>query len=258
MVWSYVQFSIQYFFAGDANSKLTILDVMTAPIPPRQQFWFLAVLYMMTLVVGAALCYRRFLPVLWGLVLVCLAARSFAHDQVYALLVANDYVTLLGEWVNHVPFFVLGILWGTDVLKKVKMNAVACVVLFAVASYAADAATFAKPAVTTLAALFCVFAVYKFSLTIDGFGERINQNFIARAVAFVGMNSMIIYLAHVICTAAVRSMLIRFGIMDVSTHLWLGSLAGVALPLLLVPVGVRLQSLYPRIAGAILPVRVSR
>ncbi len=69
---------------------------------------------------------------------------------------------------------------------------------------------------------------------------------------------MIIYLAHVIFAGGFRSILVRIGIFGGVPHLVGGLLVGVGGPLLLVPVGLKLQAYYPELFGALLPVRVTR
>jgi len=52
VVWSYIQVGMQYAFSGSSNLKVTLGDLLTAPFPPAQQFWFLGVLFVGTAIAG--------------------------------------------------------------------------------------------------------------------------------------------------------------------------------------------------------------
>ncbi len=63
----------------------------------------------------------------------------------------------------------------------------------------------------------------------------------------IGFASMPIYLAHILATAATRIALVKLGVVDVGVQLALGTLAGVACPMLLY--GLVLRSGTARLVG---------
>lgn len=257
-VWSYLQFSIQFAFKADANVKLSWFDVLTAPFPPRQQFWFLAVLFMAMVIVGGVLALRKSAMLLWVVMAGFFAVRIFADGFVQQLLAANYYTSLAGQLIIHLPFFIAGVLIGTEFLVKFQVNTGVCLALIALALWVEQSTPVAGSFVSVVAALLCVLGLYSCFLNIDGRTNKGSESLVARIFVFIGMNSMIIYVAHVICAAGFRSVLIKIGVFNSSVHLWGGVLVGVFAPLLLVPAALKMRKHCPIITDIVFPVRLTR
>jgi hypothetical protein len=101
-----------------------------------------------------------------------------------------------------------------------------------------------------------VLSVYKIALNITH--KKTGREPWIFAAVFIGMNSMIIYLAHVIGAAGFRVVASKLGFDAIPLHVIGGFMAGFFGPLVLVPIGLKLAKRYPRFVRAALPVRYER
>ena len=255
VVWSYIQFSLQYVFSGDANAQLSLSDVLAAPFPPKQQFWFLGTLFGASLVAGLALRLPK--AALSATIVVLLLGRFLFADSLQAMFL-NPTTVAPAELIVNLPYFILGIVAGTDVLSRMRINNLLLLAAAVAALMAAQTLPFAEVLWGGPAACVCVVAIYKICMNIENWQKDGGANALSRAIAFIGMNSMIIYLAHVIAAAAFRALLNHMGVHAVAPHLIGGWVVGMSLPLALVPVGLSLQKYHPAFTKLLLPVRDSR
>ncbi|SEH32680.1 acyltransferase family protein [Magnetospirillum fulvum] len=256
-IWSYLQTGLQYAFPGGANRQISLYDFLTAPFPPQQQFWFLGVLFLVMTVVGipAAAGRRK-----WLFRAMCAASLAFAiaaHDQIKTALIETSYTFLAAQFAVNLPFFLLGICVGS--VSPRGLHSPASLWFAGFAAAIATASLLPPTAmVRPLLAICAVLAIHGCCLAWAECITRTGWTRFSRIAAFIGMNSMIIYLAHVIFAAGFRSTLLQFGIDDATAHILLGTVVGVAAPLALLPAGTRLQNRFPRLARAMLPVRLNR
>lgn len=255
IVWSYLQFSLQYAAGGSANYERKLIDVITAPFPPRQQFWFLAVLFAMTASAPLVFKLRQSRTVIWTLISLSLLLQAVFWGDIVRTMAFNVPVFLVMQAFVHLPFLLLGIVWNTEKMESVKLPVLAGIFAFALALtayYFFPNSGF----VHMIASVICVLAAYKIALGVtDG---RSGKRPILSTLVFVGMNSMIIYLAHVICMAGFRVFLLKMDIDNAAVHVAGGFFVGLLLPLLLVPVGLLWAQRQPNLARAVLPVRIER
>ena len=105
-------------------------------------------------------------------------------------------------------------------------------------------------------AIICVLCVYAFCFALSTSGFSTSSA--AKVMLFIGMNSMIIYLAHVICEAAARVVLIKLNIFDAQIHIVLGWLTGMVIPLLFALFLLRFSLATPPLLGYIFPAKSAR
>lgn len=255
-VWSYIQFSLQFLAGGAVNSNVDWLYVLTAPFPPRQQFWFLGVLFLTTAIAGCMLTTNRQKTWLCTLMIALFLVTACFWGMLKHWMAMDLFSFTAVQTIIHLPFLILGVLFGTERMRALRLNNIVCLLIFAGSLCAYQIIPVFEGVIHTIASILCVLCVYKFVLNVADGMER--NNGIARAVAFVGMNSMIIYLVHVIAAAGFRVLLMKLGITDGNFHLVGGFLTGFLAPLFLVPIGLKLAVYKPFLARAVLPVRYER
>lgn len=257
VVWSYVQVGMQYVFSGSSNLKVTLADLLTAPFPPAQQFWFLGVLFAATAVAGLLPALRASRGAQIGAFVAVLAARMLLDDWLRAAMEAGPYWFLLAQFVWHFPFLLLGMIAGNPEVDRGSAHPLVFVAVCAAALWGGSLLVGGRDALLPLVSIVLVLASYK------GFVEFAARRpeppgAVARVLAFVGANSMIIYLTHVIFGAGMRTILVKLGVFDVGAHFVLGVAAGMILPLLLVPIGLAVERHAAVLARIALPVRPGR
>ena len=256
IVWSYIQFTIQFAAGGAVNNPVSLIGVLTAPFPPRQQFWFLGSLFLISAVMACVLRQKNSHAFLKGLMVLLFAGQAIFWGGIQSLMVQNLGTFLFAQTLVHMPFFILGTLYGTGRIRQVRVPEIICVTVFVASLYAYEALSFADGWVRMVASVLCVLSLYKIIIHLCDRASAYGS--FLRWGVFIGMNSMIIYLAHVIAAAGFRIILQKLGIEQASLHIAGGFLSGLIGPLLLVPVGLKLAKHYPRLARAIFPVRYER
>jgi hypothetical protein len=168
-----------------------------------------------------------------------------------------------GEAFFFFPYFVMGLLLSASVFIKRTSGLVQTFILFltAVAGYLLLYQE--SNAFYYLFSMFCVYTSYQcIAFVGESMEKRLTEtkqnhallSALHRFFIFVGMNSFIIYLAHIIPEAGIRVVLLKLGLSDALLHIAAGNLAGLLLPLLLVPLNVFLMR-YWRLARYFIPVR---
>lgn len=257
VVWSYLQVGMQYLFSGSSNLKVGLADVLTAPFPPAQQFWFLGVLFVAMAAAGllpALGASRRAVAIALA---AALAARVGLDGWIKAAFASGPYWFLVGQFLWHFPYLLLGMLCGNAAMDRGGLHPLAFVAAFALVLLAALPAAPETPPLLALATAALVLLFYKVFLEAAARQPEEPGRF-GRALAFVGANSMIIFLSHVIFGAGMRALLMRLGVFEIGPHLVLGTLAGMILPLFLIPVGLAVQRRAALLARIALPVRAGR
>jgi fucose 4-O-acetylase-like acetyltransferase len=258
VVWSYMQFTLQYLSPHAVNHPLTLFDVLSAPFPPRQQFWFIGVLFASIVLCCGIFKMEKKRGIMMMLLGLYVATSFFIREKnLQDFMDIDPFRALVGQFYIHVPFFLLGILLPPATIKKVKLPAIIPAFSFvaALTVYVAMPPTIFILHIVT--SIVCVLSVYKLA-------ENLAESLAGRPsrtkdiAVFIGMNSMIVYLAHVICAAAFRALLLRLGVTGAMFHLFGGTIAGVVTPLALVPVGIALSRRWRLGARIFIPVRTQR
>jgi fucose 4-O-acetylase-like acetyltransferase len=246
VIWSYVQFGLQYVASGSANVKLTFNDVLTAPFPPRQQFWFLWTLFVVAALTGAVMQVRPWRLLLGTVGLICVGLNLTGLGDISSSMPGSTVI-------RFAPYFILGVLGGASVGSSLKVGNTIAILVFIISIFVYGESKNNYEYIRFITSIVCIFAVYKVCLNLSK-----NTYSFVYVLTFVGMNSMIIYLAHVIFAAAFRSILMKFGIMDITMHLVGGTLFGIVLPLGVIPIGLYFGKISPKIFGSIFPARIHR
>lgn len=226
-VWTWIFFSFKALAGQFANSPVGLNEFPLIPLPPRDQFWFLWALFLVQLAL---------LPV------APLARRPALADTVWLIIgflsvglyFLRPGVAAHGEWLvgaySHAPYFVLGTIFGKwrqyfGLWLPSWCGVTGFLIFESLALWLPDAQTISL--IVGAGAVLSLVLVMRTSEHWRGSGTRLGW------LDFLGEQSLAIYVAHVIFAAAVRIVLLRFGIEDVSTHVVLGVLAGVIGPLLI-------------------------
>lgn len=226
VLWSLLHGTLEVLMSGQTNSALSIGDVFSHLLTPRAHFWFLYALFFVSVI--AALSYFRSNAAIELLVIV-IALFAFLFRDVFKgvppLAYASGYFVffalaarvgdvrpayfkwfriflalsaigfVFGQWLFHIE---LGLAYWTD-------NRMASFLL----------------GVMSVA----------FVVAISTFLARWE----IRWLAFLGINSMGIYLLHVIASSGARIVMQKvFGITDPVIHLFFGTILGVFAPILVV------------------------
>lgn len=222
-LWSYV-FSATRLAAGDlANAKMSGIESLAFfPLPPRDHFWFLWALFLQQL---AILALIRF-------VTGPLSGPTWAALAAVTVLGSSFTPVGLNDWtfgaLTYAGAFLTGLALGQTRWRPAGpaafLIAAAVFVGLQVYSFQVPDNLLTRQLLgiaLSLAALAMIYVVTTGSVTRT-----------TRLLAFLGVSSMGIYLAHTIFSAGTRAVLGKITT-DLSLHMILGTLAGIIGPLII-------------------------
>jgi fucose 4-O-acetylase-like acetyltransferase len=223
VLWTYIFYGARLAAGDAANSQVHgWQSLLFFPLPPRDHFWFLWALFLQHLACLALLRLvgRPLGPAIWG-------ALALA-------VVVGSSITPVGlnAWTfgaaTYAGAFLTGLALGPKGLPARGMTAfaVACGVFLGV-----EAASFHLPQSLLVSQLVGIVLALAFLalvriLCTSGLKPAL------RLLAWLGVSSMGIYLAHTIFSAGTRAVLARTTT-DLSLHMIFGTLAGLIGPLIL-------------------------
>ena len=222
-LWSYIFVGARIAAGDAANTQVSgWQNLMFFPLPPRDHFWFLWALFLQHLAV-LALIRAVGRP---------LGAKVWA--ALAALLILGSSFTPVGlnAWtfgaLTYAGAFLTGLALGPAGLPA---RGLATLAIAAAAFIGLQAASFQVPATLLTSQLLGIALSLAFLAIVrvacaQGTGPAL------RLLAFLGVSSMGIYLAHTIFSAGTRVVLSRLT-QDVSLHMVVGTLAGIIGPLVL-------------------------
>jgi fucose 4-O-acetylase-like acetyltransferase len=223
VLWSYL-FAAARLAAGDhANTEVSGLESLAFfPLPPRDHFWFLWALFLQHL---AVLALIRF-------VTGPLSATSWAALAALVTVASSCIPFGLHAWTHgaftYAGAFLAGLAVGGIAWrpKGALAFAVAAALFIGlqVLSFHVPHVLLTRQLFGTALALLALALIYILS------AER--QSGDIRLLAWLGLSSMGIYLAHTIFSAGTRAVLGRVT-QDLSLHMILGTLAGIIGPLII-------------------------
>ncbi|WP_162670068.1 acyltransferase family protein [Gemmata massiliana] len=219
LVWGVLQISLQVLMDDVTNKSTTWSDLIKLAYDPPMQFWFNYVLFIsfvLYVLVGRG-------AGVWGFVI-----ATFAISFALALAGIEDY--WLPELRDNLPLFALGVVAGSvkGCVKNVSNWKLLCVI---VCGYGL---TISLHWLLSPGYLYTIFTSLAGASATFALAEVLVRGRKSRWFEFVGRMSLEIYLAHVIAYAGVRIALLSvFGIHSFPVHLVLGTVAGVAGPILL-------------------------
>ncbi|AIT19832.1 acyltransferase family protein [Burkholderia thailandensis E254] len=271
-VWSLLQGAVQIALSSHGmNHAFTPNDLLAIGWRPFGQFWFLYALFICMLIAwsasivaprmaargganGADAAHAR-APLIVTYVPVALIALAIGGLAIVAFVAGSaTQWGIVSMTLAYFPFFALGMLIGDTLPALVERASNGLALVVVAATFAAMVAfahrfggsdsVWALPAALSGSALVLL-AAYR--ATRRGDAARRSPARRPSWLEYVGFASMPIYLAHILATAATRIALVKIGIVDVGVQLALGTLAGVAGPMLLYALALR--SGAARLAG---------
>jgi len=221
VVWSLLQGAIEVALAQYTNGGATIGEVLSLLWQPRAQFWFLYALFQIFAV--SAIIFSK--SPRWG---------TYAFAGAGILLFWFGSGEALGSFVHAsrmLIFFILGVLFyrnGGLHVEWTVLRAASVVALFVIAELLFHIVlglryTDRSPA-SLLVACCGIAAVIGFS--------NVAANGLAALLSYLGRMSMYVYLMHILAASGARVVLAKlWPDASVLTHITLGVLAGLVLPL---------------------------
>lgn len=260
--WSYAQSGIQYFASGSVNMPRTLDYVLLSPFPPKQQFWFLWSLFLISCFSAVVLKFSHGKVILLTLAVITLFVLGVGDSFNSATITYKMEGMTFGEALFFFPYFVMGVVLASPALAKSQSHFWLYLLLFFAVILFYLLLNQQSNAVYYLFSLPCVYVSYKcMACVAQWMQNHVEQSSnrpllqgLHRFLVFIGMNSFIIYLAHIIPEAGIRVVLIKLGVSDPLIHIIAGNMAGLFLPLLLVPINVLLVR-YWRLAQYFIPAR---
>lgn len=223
-LWTAIYFSVKLVAGGATNAPVQISDFPIVPIPPLDHFWFLWALLLIQVAafVVLKLSDGRTTAVLAAFIAACIAA--------VIITIPPWLGAYLWQALAFSPFFFAGMLLYTSGWVPERGGATLPLLgIFAITQLIA--AAFGKlGGVAELALSMC--AAMAFLLSFAGL-QALHAGRGLGWLKILGPASMAIYVSHIIFTAAARIALSKAGISDVTTHVVMGTAAGVLVPLAL-------------------------
>lgn len=226
VVWSLIQGLVEVALSRYTNRQTTLMDILSFPWHPRQQFWFLYALFFTF--VAACIAYR-WLPARRRPLILALAVAAFLLKDHVPRLITMYYLA-----ANSVFFFIAAALPRlADKPYRIGTGAfIACLLAFAAVQALFSWARPMLPQPWFNAALLIV-GVVSIACTIAAsswFSQRGGV-----WLALLGKHSLAIFLMHTLAASGVRIILHKFvGNDDLVLHLALGTFIGLGAPLLAV------------------------
>lgn len=223
VVWSLLQGLIEVAMSQYVNGQLTLTEVFSFAWSPRAQFWFLYVLFFVFAL--ALLVFRRSSLMLSSGIFVGSLMLYFFGNQLPDLYLFNALS-------HYFVYFAAGVIFSFLLLKPNGAETqwmVLFLALFIISQWVyhyalglhyGSSAEFEKLLLGLISVCFVVFLaqwLIRFEL---------------RWLTFLGRHSMTIYLVHILAGSGCRIILQKgYGVTDVGTHLIIGTLGGILLPL---------------------------
>jgi len=223
IVWSLLQGLIEVVLSNYTNGDVTLGQVFSLLWSPRAQFWFLYALFLVFVVcsfVYAKASRRYFLPLLLVFGVLYVLSRDLAVGSVGKFIFGNAVFFALGIWFNEIKAYFLArhvpltLLLGASFVAGQYLFHVTFGLSWEVGGWP----------VLSLATVSILFVV-----ALSMWLGRLRMAWLL----FIGASSMTIYLMHILAGSGVRVILGSFmGIDSIAVHLIVGTLVGLAAPLL--------------------------
>ncbi|MDX2352384.1 acyltransferase [Stutzerimonas xanthomarina] len=223
IVWSLLQGLIEAVLSNYTNGDVTLGQVFSLLWSPRAQFWFLYALFLVFVVcslVYARADRRYFLPLLLVFGVLYVLSRDLAVGSVGKFIFGNAVFFALGIWFNEIKAYFLArhvpltLLLGASFVAGQYLFHVTFGLSWEVGGWP----------VLSLATVSILFVV-----ALSMWLGRLHMAWLL----FIGASSMTIYLMHILAGSGIRVILASFmGIDSIAVHLIVGTLVGLAAPLL--------------------------
>ncbi len=262
IIWSYLHFGMQYAASGSTNSKVSLSELLWAPFPPKEHFWFLGALFLMCISVGKICTLKKGMSIITTLFFITsimtMTALSPIKQAILEHLDSESLENFIRPTISNISFFLLGIILPHSKISRIKIDAISCLAIFSSSLFVyqiVSSTPFINDMVHFITATLCMVSFYKFFCEIE---QKLKQSRITSIIAFIGMNSMMIYLSHVMFGAAIRIIMIKLGLTGFMLHLIAGVTGGMIIPLMAIPFAIPFYQKWPRLTQAVLPVRLPK
>ncbi|WP_241475497.1 acyltransferase family protein [Priestia flexa] len=231
-VWSIIQGTVEVLLSSVSNSTYSFIELTTDVVfNPIGQFWFIYVLFIINAIVY--LIYK--------------------HISLNVLLVFSIVLAITANYVNlwlideimcYSVYFILGVyLSKINVLKLVqfkmsnKVSVLLTLLIFIMANYIYFS-FIGRLNYGTFGSLILALSGILFIISTSAYLSTKNLEFLR----YIGVNSMIIYLVHIIAGSGTRIIIDKFlNYQGYTVHLLFGVMAGVILPLLTLEVSKHIK-----------------
>lgn len=234
LVWSIVQGMIEVSLSAHTNGDVSYAEVFSLLWSPRAQFWFLYALFMTFLLASAVF---SIVPKKASTAVFLLAAMAYIYSSIL------PEVFVVSVMAQHFVFFALGIVFSLH-FKAEQLSKPWMLWLLACAFLAGQfmfhqilGLNYLDFGIASLAlAIISIFFIISLSMQIS-----LKPN---PLIVLIGSSSMAIYLMHVLAGGGARVLLRSMGIESFVTHVMIGCLVGLFVPLLVVVIISRLRVRY--------------
>lgn len=223
-VWSVITILIKAPLSGITNRADGLAELPLILYMPIEQYWFLYVLFVLSLSI-AVLLRLRFSP--WVLLVIAIIIYPGVVP------ISNYGWVVFAEASTYAIYITLGVIAGSSInlarISNLRDGASGFVVSagLIISSLGGIAELPYRDALAPFLAIAGTFAVVALAVRLDA-------SKLGMAVRLLGRHSLEIYVAHTIASASVRIALVKFGhVTALAPHLILGTLAGLYLPLAL-------------------------
>ena len=227
LIWCSVFVVMKMMASAELTRTLGPTDLLKIPYHPFGHYWFL---YALMLMHAAALMLRNRLNMLY---------IGSAAAALGALIFPEQLSNIVLRTALHLPFFCAGLALALRALPLVSPKPYRFLILavfaavFVISGWAAypgsDWALHAGEGVMMPIA-FPITMAAGVALTL-GLSQALAETRLSASLAWLGRQSMVIFLTHTLFTFGVRSVLKKAGIDDVAANVILGTVFGVVGPL---------------------------
>lgn len=218
-IWSILTILLKSILGPIPNTPRDLSDVSLIAFSPIEQFWFLYVLFMLTMLLGAAykLGLRPWMAVAIA-VLIYPGILPFSQNWGILYLMRLDGI-----------YIAAGALIGSKYLQRISDTGIVITASAAAVSFGLVTAGIALTAHEVLVPFLALSGIFgSIALAL-----MLTRTRVERVISFLGRHSLEIYVAHTMASGAVRIMLQAIGVGSPTVHLIAGVGAGLLLPLAL-------------------------
>lgn len=240
ILWTYL-FLFAKLIAGEySNHPIGLREVLVLPFPGMLHLWFLWSLFLLHLLAYAALGAGRIGTITW----VHLGALMIGALAISTQSLPQEVAAWIGHAVRNAPYLVIGMIFGHMGIGQPVPRPV---VWLALAVFAVLIAVLpaVNPPFGLWRTLYSSLLTVTFIIAIKGLAQAEVRG--TDTLAMLGVASMPIYVCHTMFAAALREGLLIFGVDMLGVQLVLGTLIGIAGPLLVYAVARRLG--WSRVLG---------
>jgi fucose 4-O-acetylase-like acetyltransferase len=216
-LWSLITLMIKVLLGSIPNQPRELTDFELIFFDPIEQFWFLYVLFLLVVSLGALFVLKR----VWLAVLVVLVSYPAAQPL-------NDW-GVIEQARAFAPYLVIGVVCSsTTVLQRLTGMSYSKLTIVSVLGFSVPgiAICIGAESFKIAEAVSGIIGVISLSLIL----QRLE---IMRFINFIGRRALEIYVGHTIGSAGARVILVYFGIDSAPLHVVIGIISGMAFPLAL-------------------------